>query len=178
MPNCPSPISTLTNNFVFLVKCFAEFWDFANAITEKMGSQVILIFISLIWNEVEHLLGNSLAILWLGLQAFTHTHFHTYVCVCVCVCACACACICMGLWLKRVKSGRKETLSSHIFGHRNAHHGPLFISLHFIPSAYVIPRSPFQVLDVKRLLNIQWFYNICFFFRVIMVRSEEILSLL
>ena len=176
MPNCPSPISTLTNSFVFLVKCFAEFGDFANAITEKMGSQIILIFISLIWNEVEHLLGNSLAILWLGLQAFTHTHFHMHLCVCVC--ARTCAWIRMGLWLKGVRSGRKETLSSHIFGHRNAHRGPLFISLHFIPSAYVIPRSPFQVLDVKRLLNIQWFYNICFFSRVIMVRSEEILSLL
>lgn len=31
LPNCPSPISTLTNNFVFLVKCFAEFWDFATS---------------------------------------------------------------------------------------------------------------------------------------------------
>ena len=53
-----------------------------------MGSQIILIFISLIWNEVEHLLGNSLAILWLGLQAFTHTHFHMHLCVCVCTHMC------------------------------------------------------------------------------------------
>lgn len=82
LPNCPSPICTLTNNFVFLVKCFAEFWDFANTIIEKMGSQIILMFISLIWNEVEHLLGNSLAILWLGLHA-SHTHTFTHACVCV-----------------------------------------------------------------------------------------------
>ena len=64
---------------MFLVKCFAEFGDFANPIIEKMGSQKNLIFISLILNEAAHLfvgkrhLGSPLEVLWLGLHAFTVT---------------------------------------------------------------------------------------------------------